>query len=482
MTDFSPSRYASKWFFVLALGIGVIAAVLLISSRDIPQHQDLQSAPVSVGVITVQNYSVVPEVIGFGEVQPDVYLEVKSELAGKVEYTHPELRKGAILKEGTQVLRIDAMDYQLALKQAQANLVKSEAVLREKTLSLENASRSLTLAQEKMSLSQKELVRNEKLLKQGSIAKSTYDAQKQAFLQLEQEVANYDNQVKTLPVQIELQQAQILISQTEVDVQQRNLARTEWQLPFSARVDNLFTETGQFVNQGTPLFAIQNMDKVLVMASIPLEPFGLLSRGFSVPADKTRDHGAPAMGENLEYWLRQQPDANASIMSAFGLSATVQLVDMEQARWSGEVERISNTLDSKSRTLTVMVAVKNPYRDIRPGIRPPLLTGMYAQVSLRGKPLDAIVIPRAVLHENTVYVADTDGRLKRQIVEGHYQGDMLLVEEGLQAGDRVITTDVFPAINGMEVATWTDSAAASEVDLWVRARNEAKSPLLRAAK
>ena len=63
----------------------------------------------------------------------------------------------------------------------------------------------------------------------------------------------------------------------------------------------------------------------------------------------------------------------------------------------------------------------------------------------------SLIIPRAALRpENTVYLASRDSRLERKKVEVDYvQGNVVSVKDGLAAGDRVIVSDIVPAIDGM---------------------------------
>jgi len=128
--------------------------------------------------------------------------------------------------------------------------------------------------------------------------------------------------------------------------------------------------------------------------------------------------------------------------------------------WQGRFARISETLDPQTRTLGVYVAVDDPYRKVVPGVRPPLLKNMYCQVELRGKPrAKSVVIPRSALHQGMVYVADTENRMEIRKVDLDYtQGSLISVKGGLVPGDKVIVTDLIPAIQGMLLKPQIDEA------------------------
>jgi multidrug efflux pump subunit AcrA (membrane-fusion protein) len=97
------------------------------------------------------------------------------------------------------------------------------------------------------------------------------------------------------------------------------------------------------------------------------------------------------------------------------------------------------------------VEVNNPYKDVQPGVKPPLVKGMFVEVEIRGKPVaDQLVIPRSALDNQHVYVADAYNRLERRAVQTKPGGaSFVIVQSGLQAGERVVISDVSPAISGM---------------------------------
>ena len=52
-----------------------------------------------------------------------------AEVTGKVVYRHPNLEKGQVLPKDTEIIRIDPLDYELKLTQAQADLKSSQTQL-----------------------------------------------------------------------------------------------------------------------------------------------------------------------------------------------------------------------------------------------------------------------------------------------------------------------------------------------------------------
>ena len=151
--------------------------------------------------------------------------------------------------------------------------------------------------------------------------------------------------------------------------------------------------------------------------------------------------------------------ATANIEQIMGLKPIVRLRSANlDVSWPGRVVRVSDRLDPRTRTLGVIVAVDNPYKLSIDGNRPPLTKNMYVEVELRGIPQkDKIVLPRSALHNGRVYIAGKNNRLEIKPVKIAYsQGNLTVLASGLKAGERVVVSDLIPAINGMLLSTVDD--------------------------
>jgi multidrug efflux system membrane fusion protein len=448
------SQLLSRRYILIVIAfIGVITAVIIVKSQPAMQHQPESRLVTKVTIIEAIQHKVKPSITGFGEIEPDILLEAKSEISGKVVFVHPQLKMGNILPKDTIVIRIEDLDYQLALKQAKADLAVSKANLKEMELNLKDIKVDLQFAQEKLAIATKDLTRNQQLLKKGSISQTAMGAQKTIVLQSKQEVQGLTNKLETLPSQLEVQHAKIVISEASVETQQRNLERAVIKLPFNARISELAVEENQFVGQGATLFSAQTINKVLINAQFPLEQFRILAKGFNQDGAILED-------------LFKNGDADA-LFSRLGLTAKVSLAGNALATWNAKVERISSNLDPASRTLGVIVSIKDPYKGIKPGIKPPLMKGMYTEVTLLGNPKDYFVIPRDSLHEKQLFLVDAESRLKRIDIIAEAQGNMLLIESGLTSGDKIITSDLFPAAVGMALEAITDTSRQQQITEWV---------------
>jgi len=205
------------------------------------------------------------------------------------------------------------------------------------------------------------------------------------------------------------------------------------------------------------LFSAQTTDKILINAQFPLQQFRTLAKGF----------------QDSQVLIRQafRGGFSSDLFTQLGLTATVSLAGDETVYWDAKVERISSNLDPTARTLGVVVSVDRPYEQIQPGIKPPLMEGMYTEVKLQGKAREFYPVPRDALHEGELFLCDADDRLQRRTVEPlQLQGNLALFEKGLSAGEKLIVSDLFPAIPGMQLRPVADPEKQRLVKTWAEAQ------------
>ncbi len=452
MRKFIKTKYAL--FAIVAAGLAL--AIAIITMQPAMKHDPQERLPVAVSVVEAKQHSIRPAIIGFGTVMPYLNLEAKSEVQGHVTYVHPELKKGAILSKGTVLLRIDDRDYRLALTQAEADMLANQASVREIELTIENNKLDVKLANEKLKVRQRELNRLAKLQKTGAVSQSQYDAEQQNLLQQQQEVQKSENLQITLPSDLEVVEAKVAIASAKVEQSQRDLDRTEVIIPFTGRVSNVYTEMDQFVAIGTQVFDVTGLEKVVVNAQFPLDQFQRFAANFDSSKFQLDDISAfPSMGEFL---------------NSLGLTATVELVGSNSATWQAKVERFSNDIDPRSRTIGVTVSVSGSYQNVKPGVRPPLLEGMYTRVHLKGSASTYIALPRYALHKKQVFTVSEQSTLQRiDLTNIQLQGELALLKDGIPPGVQIITSDVFPAINGMTLTVSKDEPIEKQLDSWLEA-------------
>jgi hypothetical protein len=114
----------------------------------------------------------------------------------------------------------------------------------------------------------------------------------------------------------------------------------------------------------------------------------------------------------------------------------------------------------------VVVAVDDPFEKVVPGQRPPLSKGMFVEVVLSAEPQrPMVVLPRAAVRDGRVLLADADDRLQRRPVEVAFSQDgVSALAAGVEPGERVVLSDLTPAVSGMRLRPEVDAAAAARLE------------------
>lgn len=124
-----------------------------------------------------------------------------------------------------------------------------------------------------------------------------------------------------------------------------------------------------------------------------------------------------------------------------GRPAEMRLSYLPGKVWEGEVDFVYPQLDPKTRTLRARLRFDNPSESLKPN--------MYASVTIYGGPKrDVLVIPAQALirtgGESRVIVATGEGTFTARPVEvGTQVHDRVEITNGLEAGDRVVTSGQF---------------------------------------
>jgi RND family efflux transporter MFP subunit len=191
--------------------------------------------------------------------------------------------------------------------------------------------------------------------------------------------------------------------------------------PFNALVLQESVEVGQLVGPAAPVVKLVDTDEFFVEVLVPIRDLPLV-RLPSAPGEK----GARVV---------------VRVPSGAG-----------HVEREGFVVRRLGELDAQSRMARIVVAVADPLGLAQPA--EPLLLRAYVEVSIEGPTLDNVIaVPRDAVREgNTVYVIDGENRLQiKAFEELRREGAQVLVQTGLAAGDRVITSRVPGAVAGMVV-------------------------------
>ncbi|MEO0818912.1 MAG: efflux RND transporter periplasmic adaptor subunit [Pseudomonadota bacterium] len=434
--------------FAAPVGLAVLAFAYVTASRTPPEQAALGERARAVRVLPLEPVPFVPTVIGYASVEPVRTWDAVAQVPGRIAYVHPRLRVGAMLPEGTEIIRIASEEYALAVREQEANVDAAKAQLRELEIRAANTERSLEIERRSLEIKREDLTRQQGLLARGVTSQSSLDTVQRDFLQQQVAVQELENAIGLYPAEIETQRTQIAVAEARLASARLDLDRTSIAMPFRGRIASKEVETTQFVTAGTSLASAGDISAAEIVAQVPQDQFAKFV-ALAIPAGFR-----PRFGQ----------EANpGSALSRIGWTATVTAHSGElDFTWPARVERTSDTIDATSRSVGVIVTVDDPYEDVQPGIRPPLVKGMFVRVRIEGKVLaEQRVVPRAAVHDGRVFVANAENRLEaRPVTVRAFQGDRALIADGLDFGDRVVVSDVSPAIEGMLLDPVADDAVA----------------------
>lgn len=415
------------------IALGIAAAVWMITTAPGPGQAEEESPELPVRVMTVAHEDFRPTATAWGNVRAATTWVAVAEVQGEVIWRHPDLEAGRLIPEGTQVLRIDPADYELALAQAEADLATLAAEGAQLTAEADNTSRILAFERERLALAEAELARTLALAEQGNVPQARADEAERATLLGRRTVAELENTLALMPSRETRITAQTARTQAALDRARRSLERTTLTTPFDLRVTEVAAERFQTVAPGQVVIRGNGIASIEVVAHLPLTTFRRLIGDMPTPvslANMMRD--APAMQIDVKL---------------------IPLSDPTQ-EWPARISRIEGALDARARTVPVVVTVEDPYSGADPPMRLPLVPNMQVQLTLSGALLtDAITIPESALHAGMVRIVSPENRLElRPVTPAFSQDGHVVLAGGLAPGDRVVLDDIAPAIPGLALS------------------------------
>ena len=434
------ARIWARWLFFLPVALGIAGYLGLVGSEADPERTGSEEVARPVRVIPAPAVAAVPRAQGYGSVEPGATWQAIAEVGSRVVEVHDQLAVGAILRAGAVLLRIDRTDYDIALAEARADLETTEAELAALAAREENTRASLAIEREAFGFARAELERQRKLADQGVVSRSSLESQERDALAQRQRLQAQTNTLNLIPAERQMLEARLARLHILIATAERDIGRTTISLPFDARVAALEVELGQVAARGQILIEADGIAVAEVAAQIPVSRM----RGL-IPEVEGQE------GEVSAQALREM----------FDLRAKVRHPEVAEA-WPARFARFSPIIDPRTRTVGIIVEVDEPYRRATPGIRPALVKGMFVEVVLSGRPRGSVVIPRSAVHGGVAYIVTDEKRLERRRIEVSWaQPSFLAVTKSIAAGERVVVSDLLPAIEGMLLDPVDDPAALS---------------------
>jgi multidrug efflux pump subunit AcrA (membrane-fusion protein) len=358
------------------------------------------------------------------------------------------------------LLRIDDSDYQLRLDQRRADLNSMKAKLAELEAGVVADNKSLELANKILAVADADLKRMQQLQQTDAASESELGSARSIALQQSQSVQSLENALTLYPSRIASAKASVAMAESQVQEAQRDIDRTTIRSPICGVLSGVNLEPGQIVGQNQQLFEIQDDQIIEIKAQ-----FSLVQLEKVYPRLRARISSlSPSSSLSAD---------DANLLEGLTANVAMRSGDITH-RWVGKAVRVSESVNEQTRTLGIVIQVRNGNQSIPgeasttcPGdqnadadlaskeapsgvLRPTLRSGSFCEVTLMGRPIaDVIAIPRTAIDGDVAYVIDKDNRLQaRPITTGVAIGEQVTVNAGLSEGDRVAVSYPVPAIEG----------------------------------
>jgi RND family efflux transporter MFP subunit len=432
------ARIKTAIISVAILAAGVAGFLVLKATKPIPPEKEATRVRPIVRVMQVKTEDFRATIEENGTVEPKTTLEITAEVSGSIVYVSNSLRIGFFVKEGELLIEVDPREYRLSVAQAEAELAQLRAELAKIDQEKQNIRRHIEVEKEKLALSRSELERKKKLLTSGSLSQSEVDKQEIDTKQKETSMVNQQNAIALLKSQKDLVRAKVDSTQAKKEIAKLKLDKTKIFAPFNGRIRDESVEEGQYVQVGQKLATVYDTSAVEIVVNFSPTKTALWV------SEETRDNFPPLndLGQ-VNLWMEK-----------YGPPAKVTFAWAGRTRtWNGKVSRLKGSLDAATRTVPIVVEVKEPFKGITPGKSPPLIPGMFVDVVIEGALLKNVArIPRSALQNSgTVYVV-SDGKLEiRKVHVEMLTRNDAIISKGLEDGDKVILSPVAVPIPGTEL-------------------------------
>lgn len=372
-----------------------VVTVAQATTQDVPVYID------QIGrTVAVQTVSIVPQV------------------GGRVIATHVD--HGDYVKKGQLLFEIDPRPFEAALESARASLAQSKAELQ---------------------LAHAELSRVEDAVASAAVSRLEYDQKKSAVAMAEARVAA----------------AQAAIDSAKLDVEYSRIVA-----PIDGKAGVRLVDAGNVVRANDqPMLVIQQMEPIYAEFTVTENDLGtvrsfLRAKGLDLP--DVREQGLTV--------LVDIPADSARVLGALGVrpgaSSMTQPASQPETRTThvaatrpasgpreGALSFLDNAVQNETGTVRLRATLPNADRYFWPG--------QFVNVRLvLTRKENAVLIPAQAQQLGQqgpyVYVVNSEKTaMLRPITPGQRQGDLLVVEQGIEAGEQVVTSGHMAVIPGKPV-------------------------------
>jgi multidrug efflux system membrane fusion protein len=370
-------------------------------ARGASAAQERPPAPVMTVAALVRDVPVYIDEIG--RCVSREMVTVQPQVDGRVEAAH--FVEGAMVKKGDLLFSVDPRPFQADLDKANAALMQNR---------------------ENLKLAKLEWDRVEKL--QGTSAMAQVDIdQKQSA--------------------VAVAQAQVRAAEAAVETARLNLEYCSIKSQVDGRAGQRLVDPGNIVKQNeTKLVVVQAMDPIYADFTVPENDFGTARKYIAEGLIERPTFGDAKVSTNPLRVEVEVPADSSKVMAALGVSPTNPTTEptTRPSVREGVLTFLDNSVQDNTGTIKLRATVPNADRYFWPGqfvrVRVILTTKKNAvlvpskaiQIGQQGS---FVFLVKEVANNPQMTVAEL-----RPVVEGQRQGDMVVIQSGVEGGEQVIVT------------------------------------------
>jgi len=237
--------------------------------------------------------------------------------------------------------------------------------------------------------------------------------------------------------QLNTARADVEAARAAVDQAKLDVERTRIRAPFRAHILSRNVNIGSQVSPGAELGRLVGVDTYWVEATVPL-------------------------GKVHRLTFADDGDASGSLVKVRNRSAWP-----EGAHREGRLFRLIGALEGRTRLARVLVSVDDPLVHEDPSSDlPALMLGSYVEARIRSKAIDDVVrLNRNYVHrDDTAWVMEEGALDIRHVDIVFNDAEYAYIEEGLEDGDRVVTTNLTTVVDGAKLRLQNPGAAPQTED------------------
>ncbi len=411
---------------IIVLGIATGVAMLLVSLKKEPEKKEIVKTPPSVKVIAVNPVSKTMTVEAYGTVKPRKLVNIALEVPGRIEYIHPSFIEGGMIKKGQVLVRLDQRSYKLDRQSGQVRIRQAMTDIENLKQDIQNLKNDIELSEANLKLTQKELQRIKALTENQFASKNSLDKAEQQYLQAKIALQNIENRLSMTDTYMDQKNAALAMAQVDFNKADLALKKTQIRSNFNGFVLDKLAEVGEYINPGQSIGSIYQKDDLDVDVRIPLEQMKWIESFF--------ENG-------------KTPDAKVMIANLESENPYV---------WDAKVARLKARIDEKTRTLPMTLEIKEPGSKLK-GIFD-LKPGTFVKCDIIGETYKNIfVLPRYLLKHGDILFTVNDNHLKTKKVNVFRKfEEEIYINAGLNPGDKIVSSPLPGALEGMELTIITN--------------------------